>query len=166
MILTKALEYRGYQTSEIARQIDRARAMDRKSALEHKEKTPNTRIPLIVTYNQNLPDFNKIINSSWNILQINATEKEKFGEKPRLTFKRNQNLKDILGQTRILNGKVQRKKIIIGECKPCRGRSDAKCCKHIRSTKTFSNQTGTKDYKKGNLSSRLPEMQEKICGKS
>ena len=61
-------------------------------------------------------------------------------------FKRNKNLRDILGQTRIKNGKVMRRKETKGRCTPCRGRSDAKCCRHMVNTNVFTDKSGKKRF--------------------
>ena len=82
------------------------------------------------------------------MLHINPLEGVKFADKPLVCFRRNQNLRDLLGQTRISKGKVLRKKELkAGRCSPCLSRPDTKCCKHIISTRTFRGHAGDKEYK-------------------
>ena len=105
------------------------------------------RIPLIVTYNRNLPDLKSILEETWGHLQINPTVKAKFVNKPIVCYKRNRNLRDILGQTKISKNRVVRKKATMrGRCAPCLGRSDAMCCNHVISTSFFTNNTGEARY--------------------
>ena len=145
--LKKDLLNRGYQEKNISDEINRARNTDRASLLTYKEKAACDRTPLIVTYNKALPDLRNILDNTWNTLQINPTEKEKFKNKPLLCFKRNKNLRDILGQTTISKNKVVRKRRPTkGRCNPCRSRPDTKCCRHVIGTTYFTNRTGKKKY--------------------
>ena len=72
----------------------------------YKEREENTRIPLVVTYNKRLPKLKPILEDSWKILAINDTERQKFTEKPLISYRRNKNLRDMIGQTRISQNKV------------------------------------------------------------
>ena len=112
---------------------------ERNDLLSYKEKTSSGRIPLIVTYNKDLPNLKQIIDNTWNHLEINPTTSTKFQEKPIVCYKRNQNLRDIIGQTRLSRNRVIRnttKKR--GRCSPCMGKTDCLCCKHIISTEFFT----------------------------
>ena len=102
---------------------------------------------MVVTYDDRLPRINEIIDEDWKLLQINETERRKFSEKPRVCYRRNRNLRDILGQTRIKNNKVVRRKETKGRCTPCRGRADAKCCTHMVNTDVFTDKSGRKKFK-------------------
>ena len=146
--LIKDLVERGHPRRVAAEGVQKARNLDRQQLLVYKEKEATNRIPLIVTYNKKLPDMKNIVDKTWNTLRINQSESAKFAEKPMICFRRNRNLRDLLGQTRISDGKVLRKKELKpGRCSPCLSRPDTKCCKHIISTKTFSNRAGDKVYK-------------------
>ena len=90
--LKKDLLHRGYKDGEISHEIERAASQDRSSLLTYKEKETSTRIPLIVTYNKNLPNLNQIIDNTWSHLEINPSVSSKFQEKPLVCYKRNQNL--------------------------------------------------------------------------
>jgi hypothetical protein len=141
------LTNRGYDPNALSREIERAANCDRASLLTYKDKPPMSRIPLIVTYNEKLPDLKKIINDTWSHMEINPEVKAKFPEKPMIAYKRNSNLRDILGQTRVSRGRVARSKTVSkGRCTPCNGRVDAKCCKHVVSTNFFTDITGQKKY--------------------
>ena len=71
----------------------------------------------------NLQGHSVNMNQSLTAREIifGKTEKEKFTEKPLLCFRRNRNLRDIPGQTRISQNKVlQKKQPTKGRCTPCR----------------------------------------------
>ena len=64
-----------------------------------------------------------------------------------LAFKRNRNLREILGPTRLSKGRVVRKKTTTkGRCTPCNSRVDAKCCNHVISTQFFTDIKGHTKY--------------------
>ena len=115
--------------------------------MTYNERSEERRIPLVVTYDNRLPDIRKIVNESWSILQINEAESRKFPEKPRVCFRRNRNLRDVLGQTKLTGGKVVRTTKQSGRCTPCRGRADARCCTHIVNTSVFTDGSGRKRFK-------------------
>ena len=68
-----------------------------------------------------------------------------FKDKPIIAFRRNKNLRDILGQKTLRNGKIIRKQDITnkkGWCIPCNSRNFNLCCQQVRHTNTFqSNKT-------------------------
>ena len=144
--LRSDLVKRGYDDARICEDINRAAALERSSLRTYKEKGNMHRTPLVVTFDERLPRIKNVLEEAWPILHINPTESEKFIEKPLVYYKRNKNLRDILGQTRIVNNKVARKKITRGRCTPCRGRSDAKCCTHMVNTNVFTDKTGKKRF--------------------
>ena len=132
----------------IKKEIDRAATKDRQTLRTYNEKTRDNRIPLVMTYDNRLPRVKEAIDNSWGILQINENESRKFSEKPRLCYRRNKNLRDIIGQTKLTNGKVVRTKLgeRTGRCSPCRGRGDAMCCAHVVNTTFFTDRTGRKRF--------------------
>jgi hypothetical protein len=141
--LKKDLVNRGHNESKVSEEINRAANVNREALLTYKEKTESNMIPLVVSYNKRLPNLKKILEESWSTLQINETEKAKFKEGPLVCYRKNKNLRDILGQTRISKNRVARKKHQrTGRCAPCRSRPDTKCCQHVVSTTYFTDQAG------------------------
>ena len=69
---------RGYDKQTVSMDIGRAGALERNQLLTYKEKSKSNRIPLIVTFNKNLPNLNQIINSTWDHLMINPPMAAKF----------------------------------------------------------------------------------------
>ena len=114
--------------------------MNSKKELLNKIKTSNTeRLPLTVTYNRTLPDLKTIIDKNWHILQIESKLKFFFAEPPILAFKRNKNLKDIIGGNKAFDNKknLNVKKFNKGKCQPCFTRSINLCCKQLKNWSTF-----------------------------
>ncbi len=145
--LIEDLVMRGHDRTTVRKDVTRAGNIDRQQLLMQKQKGTSSRTPLILTYNKRLPDLKKVIDNTWETLKINRTEKEKFKEKPLICYRRNKNLRDLIGQTRISKGKVLRKKIKkIGRCTPCNSRPDTKCCRHVIGTNFFTNQSGKKRF--------------------
>ena len=141
------LEKRGYNPDEITTGIERAANTERASLLTYKEKTNQQRTPLILTYNRKLPNLKKVLDETWSHLEINPTERQKFTKKPIICYRRNKNLRDLIGQTRIEKNRVVRKKPIIqGRCTPCRSRANTKCCSQVINTNFFTNKTGRKRF--------------------
>ena len=67
------------------------------------------RIPLVLKFKRTLPNIKKIIDEHWHLLQINPKLKNTFQANPIIAYKRNKNLKEIIGSNKILNNKVIRK---------------------------------------------------------
>ena len=59
--------------------------------------------------NQTLPNFRKILSDNWSLLKINSRLKHVFNEQPVIAYRRNKNLRDVIGDTTIKNNKVVRK---------------------------------------------------------
>ena len=103
----------------------------------------------MLTYDDRLPKIREVVDENWKILQINSNESRKFAEKPRICYRRNRNLRDLIGQTKLTNGKIIRtkgKEKATGRCTPCRGRADAKCCSHVVNTNVFTDRSGRKRF--------------------
>ena len=138
---------RGYKKDQISKEIERAATKNRNELLTYKERERNTRTPLVVTYNRKLPRIQELVDESWDILKINESIGQKFSEKPMICYRRNQNLREILGQNRISNNRVvKRRPETTGGCSPCRARPDTKCCNHVVQTKTFTDKLKRRQY--------------------
>ena len=79
----------------------------------------------------------------WHLLHINPTLAKIFQNPPILAFRRNKNLRNIIGAKLIENGKVKKKftNKIQCKCTPCLTTNGNLCCKQLVHTITFrSNQ--------------------------
>ena len=116
----------------------------REQFLKEKKKETATNIPLLPKYNRTLPKIKEIVVKHWHLLHIKPNLVEIFQNPPILAFRRNKNLRDIIGTKLIENSKVKRKftNKIQGKCTPCLANNRTLCCKQIVHTTTFrSNQT-------------------------
>ena len=79
-------------------EIKKAHNIPRENLLANNNTIKEKKLPIIVTYNKSLPNIKKAIDDNWYILSINQTRSENFHEKPRITYRRNKNLGNILGR--------------------------------------------------------------------
>ena len=108
------------------------------------------RIPCVVTYNRQLQNIKDAIHKHWDLLKLSEKLEPVFQEEPFMAFKRNDNLKDVIGQKTIVNGRIQRKKDVRnqkGWCSPCNNHGNNLCCRHLRNTNQFMSNTTKQKYK-------------------
>ena len=109
--MLNTLTKRDYNKTDTTKEINRAITIPRDELLS-KIKTANTeRLPLTVRYNRTLRDLKTIIDKNWHILQIEPKLKEIFAKSTILAFKRNKNLKDIIGGNKFFDKKGFKRKI-------------------------------------------------------
>ena len=142
MTLKDQFIQRGYNDTQVSTELNKASAMNREELLKPKANTSTkSTLTFVTTYNKALPNLSEILTKNWPLLQINTKISKSFSHKPTIAYKRNPNLKELIGQHRISNDKVVKKtKHIIGKCKPCRSQRGNKCCKQLKDTSTFSNR--------------------------
>ena len=101
-----------------------------------------------MTFNKTLPNIRSAIDKTWNILQINKELAQTFQEKPIIAYRRNPNLRDMIGQTTMKHNKVERKskKVQKGRCSPCLSRPNNLCCKQVTSCTTFKSNKHERVY--------------------
>ena len=139
---------RGYSPSLVQEAIDRAGIKDRKELLQPRLKK-NSAAPLtmVTTFNNTLPNLKNIMAKNWNLLSINKDIAKKFTKEPLIAYRRNPNLRQLLGGNKIENGKVIRQKQNhTGKCSPCKPNRAYKCCRQMKSTSTFKNRLTGKVY--------------------
>ena len=103
--LLNTLTKRDYNKTDTATQIKRAITIPRNELL-NKVKTSNTeRLQLTVTYNRTPPHLKTITDKNWHILQFEPKLTESFAEPLILVFKRNKNLRDIIGGNKVFDNK-------------------------------------------------------------
>ena len=130
---------RGYPSSKLKEQRRKAELINREELLQEKNGETGRKIPFTTTFNKHLPSINPIIEKHWHLLKTNPEIASKFCNKPVLAFRRNKNLRDILGQTHLSKNKkiVKKKPPTGGSSQACLSRANNQCCMHIISTKTF-----------------------------
>ena len=134
----------GYDQKLVDEQLEKVEKFVRDDLLQEKdqEQQDPKRIPLILTYNRFLPNLTAVVRKNWNMFQTNKSLRELFQEQPITAFKRNKNIKEIIGGTRIENGKVKKFSIpsITGKCTPCLSGARTLCCNQVLTTNTFMSQ--------------------------
>ena len=130
-----------------AEQLEKVDELVRDDLLQEKdqEQQDPKGISLILTYSRFLPNLTAVVRENWNILQTNKNLRELFQEQPITAFKRNKNLKEIIGSTRIENGKDKKFNIAsrTGKCTPCLSGTRTLCCNQVLTTNTFMSQQTT-----------------------
>ncbi len=130
---------RGYPITHLKEQKRKAGLMNREELLQEKNAEKGRKIPFTTIFNKHLPNINPIIEKHWHLLKTNPEIAPNFSEKPVLAFRRNKNLRDILGQTHLSKNKkiVPKKTSTGGSSQACLSRANNQCCKQVISTKTF-----------------------------
>ena len=86
--LLRELVERGHDEDRTKRGIAKVNTNNREELLLYKEKVQTNRIPLVLTYNRNLPKIKEVIDNTWDTLLINSKEASKFSEKPILALRK------------------------------------------------------------------------------
>ena len=145
--LFNSFRERGYDEEELHSGFSKAADTNREDLLQYKNRTQSRSIPLVVTYNKHLPNIKNTIDNNWNILKINQKLSKCFEDQPIIAYRRNKNLKDFIGQTKVTLGSISRGKTrTIQTCSPCRSRPDNLCCKQVLTTNRFKSSTTHKEY--------------------
>ena len=132
---------KGYHHDTLKKQIEKARVQERTLLLNKNPEEVKQSIPISITYNRTLPNIKSIVDKHWHVLQVNPELKERFQSSPIIAFRKNKNLKQIVGSNTI----EHHKKLIRsnnGKSSPCLSNTRTLCCKQVVSTTSFkSNQT-------------------------
>ena len=140
---------RGYKYAEVQQAIDRAKTKNREDLLSPaaKEKR-NIPLTLVTTFNKSLPNMKNVLAENWALLSINRELSKKFRTEPLIAYRRNPNLRQLLGGNKIENGQVvKRTQNKLGKCSPCKINLAYKCCRQIKKTSTFKNRFSGKEFK-------------------
>ena len=145
--LVQSLKKRGYKEEHCLSIIKDVEKFDRKELLKPKMKHMDNKSTMAITYHKNLPNIKSAWNNNKNILTINETISQIFNDSPRIAYKRNPNLHQILNSHKIINNKLVKKQHIIGKCRPCLTRTDNLCCKQMIATSEFTNRKTGRIFK-------------------
>ena len=88
-------------------------------------------IPISITYNRTLPKIKSIVDKHWHVLQVNPELKERFQSSPIIVFRKNKNLKQIIGSNTIEHDKklIRSNNKVNGKSSPCLSNTRTLCCK-------------------------------------
>ena len=124
-----------YDQKLVDEQLEKDDRLVRDDLLQEKDQEQQhpKRILLILTYSRFLPNLRAVVRKNLNILQTNENLRELFKEHPITAFKGNKNQKEIIGNTRIENGKVKKFNIPprTGKCTPCLSGTRTLCCNQV-----------------------------------
>ena len=90
---------RGYPENILNNALEKAILTERESLLQkngNKNKKRLERVPLVIDYNPANPNFNKIIEKHWSLLDLSKKCKDTFALKPIISYRRPKNLGDNL----------------------------------------------------------------------
>ena len=137
--LIKQLEDRGYDKASSKMEIEKAHNIPCETQLTNNNTIKERKLPI----DKSLPNIKKAIDDNWHILSINQTISENFHEKPKITYRRNKNLGNILGRRTLKNNKIVSSNIPNqGKCQPCLSRRNNLCCKQMNTTLFTNRKTG------------------------
>ena len=140
-----------YYKKSIDKHFSKVKTIDRNELLKEKtqDKETQNKTQLVLTYNRYLPNISNIVRKHWNILNISGTLQGLFQDEPITAFKRNRNLKELIGSNSMENGKVKRAKntFTIGKCSPCLSKTGNLCCSQLTLTIIFISQQTKRKFK-------------------
>ena len=135
-------------------QIEKARVQERTLLLNKNPEEVKQSIPISITYNRTLPKVKLIVDKHWHVLQVNPELKERFQSSPIIAFRKNKNLKQIIGNNTIEHNKklIRSNNKVNGKSSPCLSNARTLCFKKVVSSTSFkSNQT--KQYLRSSITS-------------
>jgi hypothetical protein len=100
-------------------------------------------VNLITTYNPSLHGIQKLLSRHHTILLSDARLSKIFPEPPRLVYRRNKNLRDLLVRARIHNSQISENS---NGCHPC-GKLLCKVCKQMLNTDTVISKDGAFSFR-------------------
>ena len=136
------LKKRNYKTDVIEKAFTDTRALDRDSLLHYREKRKNSRVPFVVTYHPDGPNFAQIIRKHWGIIESVDEVKQVLGDMPMVAFRRPKNIRDHLVRAKINTNRTKHpgtSKCGHGGCRICRD--------HMPETNTFTSTVTGITYK-------------------
>ena len=142
--LLQQLKKKGYHHDTLKEQTEKARVQERTLLLNTNPEEVKQSIPISITYNQTLPNIKSIVDKDWHVLQVNPELQERFQSSPIIAFRKNKNLKQIIGSNTTEHNKklIRSNNKVNGKSSPCISNTRTLCCKQLVSTTSFkSNQT-------------------------
>lgn len=143
--LRSALLKQKYPVEIIDNAIDRARNLNRSDILRGtKTSHDKPQTNLVLTHSASVPKVSSILKKHYNILTQSERLKHIFPEPPRVVYRRNKNIRDVLTSSKIRTQTT-------GGCSPC-GKPRCQICTHMSTTDTAVSSASDFRLKiKGNL---------------
>ena len=109
----------GYKGKDIYNKTKKVLTISQEEALRPNTKEKKARIPMVVTYNPDLPPVRRIVNQRWNLLHEDERLKKVFKNRPIIAYRKPKNLKDLLVRSKFVYEQEEEK-----GCSPC---NDQRC---------------------------------------
>jgi len=93
------LHDRGYLNNIVEKTLAEVKFLERKYALQEKQKVQKIILPFVTKYNPLV--LKKILMSKWHIIEKQPLLREIFREPPIISYKRSSSLKDILVRAKL-----------------------------------------------------------------
>ena len=133
---------RGYQSTTVDTQIQRASRLPRTEALNpHTHRQPTKRIPLVVTYHPGLNNLSRITRKHLPILHTSSRLKKAIPDPPIVAFRRPKNIRDLLVRAK-LNPPAPPTNAMNTKC----NKSRCKCCHEMVTCTKFKSKTTGRQY--------------------
>ena len=90
-----------------------------------------------------------IVDKHWHVLQVNPELKERFQSSPIIAFRKNKNLKQIIGSNTIEHNKklIRSNNKVNGKSSPCLSNSRTLCCEQVVSATSFKSNQRNRVFK-------------------
>ena len=113
--------------------------ISQEEALRPNTKEQKARIPMVVTYNPDLPPMRRIVNQRWNLYEDERLKKV-FKNRPIIAYRKPKNLKDLFVRLKFVYEQEEEK-----GGSPC---NDQRCswCSQVKETNTFKSETTGKTF--------------------
>ena len=95
--LKKQLIKKGYPETMVNEEIQKATNQDRTRLLNKEKIETGNHLNLCVTYSKTIPNIKTILEKHWHILSVSPELKKVFENKPLLNFRKNKNLRQLIG---------------------------------------------------------------------
>ena len=103
--MKKQLIKKGYPETMVNEEIQKATNQDRTRFLIKEKIETGNHLTLFITYYKTLPNIKTILEKHRHILNVNPKLKEVFENKPLLAFRKNKNLRQLIGENTIEKNK-------------------------------------------------------------
>ena len=102
--IARKLNNRGYPKPDTDKQMAKTESVPREALLTDRTEKDEQRTPFTTIFNRHLPPIRKIINKHWDLLQAHKELAPVFRNRPVVAYKRNKNLRDLIGQMHLSKG--------------------------------------------------------------
>ena len=111
----------GYTEKELNTTLKKFENMTQDDALKNDSKDKNRQpiTPLVVTYSPRITSLKDSVKKYWPITQSKQSCRKTLTQEPKLVYRRNKNLKDLLVSSKFVTGTSNRQQLQQGRSKKC-----------------------------------------------